>query len=177
MLRHVINGEVGNSAAKGDEVPGHQASVRDHLPYCRWLGFGLMNEFFASTAYSNGKSNHVWHPLPSLPDVDDSVSEQGGHKAYGTSYTNPHIYTDLSLGIDSGNCLTANDGADETEASKCSGVQEYRNRHEIQPFISSVSLKSGFRATAIPKGVSSLDHLAHPCLVSPNAHEGWWNTC
>lgn len=93
-----------------------------------------MDEMLSSAAHGNDKGNQVWHPLPALPYVDYSIPTEGSPEAYSTSYDNPHIHTNIGIGVDGGNSLTADNGANEAEAGNRGGVQQNRDRHEIEPW-------------------------------------------
>lgn len=131
----MIDSEIRYCASKGDEIPGHETPIRDDLPCCRWLGFGLVDEVLASTANGNDERNQVGNPLPSLPDMDHSIPKQSSHKADGAGYADAYVDAEVDTRIDCSDRLTTDDGSDETETGQGCGIQENGNGHEVQPSV------------------------------------------
>lgn len=93
-VRVVVDGEVRNRPTKSDEIPGHQASVRDNLSRCRRWSFDLMNKFFTSATNRYHEGYEIWYPLPSLPDMDNLVSAQRRAESKRACNDDANVHTD-----------------------------------------------------------------------------------
>lgn len=126
-VRAVVHGEVRYRPTKGYEVIGHQAPIRDDLLRRRRWSVGLFHEILPTATNGNSQSNQIWDPLPSLPYMYHFVTEEGSYKSNSTCDDDTNVDAQIGILTQSGNCLTADNGTDQTETRYRGRVQKNGN--------------------------------------------------
>lgn len=119
----MINGEIGSRSAKGDEVTGEQAAIRQDLRRRGRWDLLLVGEVLPADADGDGENDQVGEPLPALPNVQDAVAEQredeAGEDDDDDADGDAHVAR-----IDGRDRLPAHDGRDDREARHRGGVED-----------------------------------------------------
>lgn len=129
----VVDCEITYRSSKGHEISGHQASVSDHRPNRCCFFWGLSHKILTTASDSNDNSNQAWKPLPSLPDMNRSVSQQGRQEAQCTDDANSNVDTDLRILIYGGNGLPAYYRSEKCESCDGTSIQEKRENNKVEP--------------------------------------------
>lgn len=156
--RVVVDGVVGDGAAKGEEVAGDEPAVGEHLGRGggRDAG-GLEVEVAAAAADGDDDGDEVGDPAPAVEDVQGAVAEERGGEAHEADDDDADARADVRR-VQGGDALPANDGRDDGEARHRRGVEQEGDGGEVEA-----------------EGVAGLDLLAEARLRAAHAHEGRWD--
>lgn len=127
----MIDGIVGNSTAKRDEVPSYQTSIR-HNGGChsRWC-LGLLEEQMATTPHSDEDGYEIGYPTPTLPSMQSPEAQQRHDKTDHDDDNDSDVDADVA-GVDGGEGLSSNNGCHQREASDGGSIEKQWNNDNVQ---------------------------------------------